>query len=700
MRKLEKIFLKIMLIKYGSIIKLKHDDNYYYLLSLFLTHSSGFYYELFKLSFSEKDIRNYNPIIKKYSSQQIKISFVSCYETDNDSINYIICFLINKNNQYNIHILDYNLNHITELYLEKIYDENIFYKAIYLYENVGVFLYYYNSTEKLNIQLYNFNITDLSFTSINNIELINDGYSNRIEKNDLIKLYDKKFCYITVSNDNKNLKIFIFNNIIAQKILIRKYILNIYEKNKLLFGQELKMTFYNDFIALTTVAFINDFISYPYLIIFSYTNSTDFNIDITQTLKSFKNPIINFKEKCKIENNIFGYEFVGIKLMEIYNEINLLNEDDKSKILIGDIFNKNVKLILDESIQLNSIIRIEYAMIVKDPPYDLYKISSQIYLHYCPDFTEENYYEQKNHIGRISYCNIIIDLNEISQICDENCYLCKKENKECIFCINKFYKLQSDNKKCEETDCLLEDILNNKCKEGQITLKQIEDLKENLFKDFKGENTIVETESVMIQLATLEDQLKQNNPNISNIDLGECENILRQSNNFENNDDLIIYKIDVKTSDSSSRYVTYEVYDSNLNKLNLDACSDVQIAINVPVEFDESLENLAKSLSNSGYNLFNENDSFYNDICSTYTSENGMDMTLSDRKKEIYTATENKTICQSDCELESYNATTKKAKCNCEVTTSSNLTSLNTDNYFTKNQIVKSFFNTLAIIFL
>ena len=64
--------------KYGSLIKLKHDNDNHYLLCLFLTHSNGFYYELFKLSFSEKDIKNYNPIIKKYSSQQIKISFVSC----------------------------------------------------------------------------------------------------------------------------------------------------------------------------------------------------------------------------------------------------------------------------------------------------------------------------------------------------------------------------------------------------------------------------------------------------------------------------------------------------------------------------------------------------------------------------------------------------------------------------------------------
>ena len=68
-------------------------------------------------------------------------------------------------------------------------------------------------------------------------------------------------------------------------------------------------------------------------------------------------------------------------------------------------------------------------------------------------------------------------------------------------------------------------------------------------------------------------------------------------------------------------------------------CSDTQISIHVPVQLDETLDSLAKSLSDSGYNLFNENESFYNDICSTYTNEDGTDMLLSDRKSDIYSST-------------------------------------------------------------
>ena len=42
---------------------------------------------------------------------------------------------------------------------------------------------------------------------------------------------------------------------------------------------------------------------------------------------------------------------------------------------------------------------------------------------------------------------------------------------------------------------------------------------------------------------------------------------------------------------------------------------------------------LYNELKDLGYNLFDSNDKFYNDICIPYTSPNGTDILLSDRKK-------------------------------------------------------------------
>ena len=59
-------------------------------------------------------------------------------------------------------------------------------------------------------------------------------------------------------------------------------------------------------------------------------------------------------------------------------------------------------------------------------------------------------------------------------------------------------------------------------------------------------------------------------------------------------------------------------------------CKEVKITVSVPVNLDSDQISLYESLSESGYNLFDSEDDFYNDICSTFTSANGTDMTLED----------------------------------------------------------------------
>ena len=71
-------------------------------------------------------------------------------------------------------------------------------------------------------------------------------------------------------------------------------------------------------------------------------------------------------------------------------------------------------------------------------------------------------------------------------------------------------------------------------------------------------------------------------------------------------------------------------------------------------------------MENSGYNILDKNDSFYNDICTTYTSKQGKDVLLYDRYNDIYIHINNMHICQIDCKLISYNTTTEKAECDCK----------------------------------
>ena len=290
----------------------------------------------------------------------------------------------------------------------------------------------------------------------------------------------------------------------------------------------------------------------------------------------------------------------------------------------------------------------------------------------------------------------------------------EEENKEELKSQEEEKKIEEeDNNKKEETSiikaaeitgkitCSNEDILNGNCADGTMKNEQVSELYNSIIDDilkgdYEGENKVIETENVIFQISTLEDQKNSLNPNISNIDLGECEDILKKENNITKEQSLIVIKSDIKNEDLSSTVVQYEIYHPvTKDKLNLDSCKDVKIVVNVPVKLDSDKVSLYDSLSQSGYNLFDSEDSFYNDICATYTSENGTDMLLEDRKKEIFSKSGNISMCQDGCKFESYNKTTQKAKCNCDVQSESTETDLEKI-HFNKKNFGKSFLTTLT----
>ena len=219
----------------------------------------------------------------------------------------------------------------------------------------------------------------------------------------------------------------------------------------------------------------------------------------------------------------------------------------------------------------------------------------------------------------------------------------------------------------------------------------------NYIKSLIKANTskIITTENVIFQISPLSEQKGNDNPNISSIDLGECEKILKNNSNLTDEDDLILYKIDIKNEDSSITYVQYEIYNpKTLQMISLEYCKDLSIIVNIPVNLDENTQIIYDSLTKSGYNLFDLEDDFYNDICSTYTTENGTDLTLADRKSIIYDNSGDITMCQEGCTFEYYNLTTRKSQCDCEVQTNATVTNIDEINFENTN-LAKEFFNTL-----
>ena len=172
----------------------------------------------------------------------------------------------------------------------------------------------------------------------------------------------------------------------------------------------------------------------------------------------------------------------------------------------------------------------------------------------------------------------------------------------------------------------------------------------------ENKEDIIETKNnVQYQMTTSENQKNNTNKNMSTIDLGDCEDKLKVVYGIDPSLPLIIFKIDYFSPESSIPIIGYEIYHPlNKSKLDLTYCQDILIKLNIPVNIDEN--NLFK---------YDPNSDFYNDNCFSYTTENGTDIILNDRKQEF---SENKlSLCENNCNYTGYDGDNKQSSCNCNI---------------------------------
>ena len=227
------------------------------------------------------------------------------------------------------------------------------------------------------------------------------------------------------------------------------------------------------------------------------------------------------------------------------------------------------------------------------------------------------------------------------------------------------------NRECEEhkeMKNLVLDLLNNITKEDETKyydtiFENLEDLftsdSYNTFGLDSGKDEVIEIDKVKVVLTSSQNQKININNNMTNINLGECENILRQVYNLSDNDTFYIKMIEVFQEGMKIPKIEYDIYskgeEGNLKRLDLNLCKDSKVSLSIPVNIVDDLDKL------------NSSSDYYNDFCYTTTSDSGTDITLNDRKYEF----SSKTVCQDDCDFIGYNYTTKKAKCSCETKVSS-----------------------------
>ena len=229
-----------------------------------------------------------------------------------------------------------------------------------------------------------------------------------------------------------------------------------------------------------------------------------------------------------------------------------------------------------------------------------------------------------------------------------------------------------DDSKIEEREIIGQKIIND-IMDGSI---------DNILSDLVNNNTnlIIKEKNQTYHLSTISSQKENFDSNLTIIDLGECENILKSKHGINEDEDLIIFKIENYITGLKIPIIEYVIFTKDGKKqLNLDYCDEIPIQYYIPISINES--ELYK---------YNSSSDFYNDGCNTYTTEYGTDMTLYDRKNEYNN--NNLSLCESNCEFKGYNSS--RAECECKIKNKINFfTDINID----KNELIDQLINIKKI---
>jgi len=243
-----------------------------------------------------------------------------------------------------------------------------------------------------------------------------------------------------------------------------------------------------------------------------------------------------------------------------------------------------------------------------------YYLDKNIYklcYHTCRTCNKEGNYLNHNCIQCSQKFSFGIKNNSNYFNCYENCsyyhYIDKQNNFVCTLnssCPKEYPILNENSLECIKYDFeifiknLLEKEINQtkKSKDEEIIyydniIKIIEDEfisdNYNTSKLDNGQEEIIKTEKIITTLTTSENQRNNKYNNMTRIDLGECETLLRDFYNISINEKIYIKKVDIIQEGMKTLKVEYNVYSKlfgkNLIKLNLTVCEKSKITISIPI---------------------------------------------------------------------------------------------------------------------
>ena len=158
----------------------------------------------------------------------------------------------------------------------------------------------------------------------------------------------------------------------------------------------------------------------------------------------------------------------------------------------------------------------------------------------------------------------------------------------------------------------------------------------------------------------------------THVNFEKCEKFLRYYYNISESKYITFMQLEVYNTNSKIliNKVEYQAYDNNKEPLDLSLCYDKNIKIVHSIKSSSLFDIIsATSFKELGIDIFNIKDSFFTDVCHSYSNLKN-DMTLKDRIIEIF---QNFSLCEEDCSYDEINLVNMTITCDCRVKTNISL---------------------------
>ena len=439
------------------------------------------HFQSFKLNFTSQSIIK----VKNYTNvPAVTGNRINCFQNENGTI---FCFYVRNHGTSDKLDLKYTIALFNPetfgICNSIIIDQNftatpIFEEVLHLRDTLYV-IAYATDEDTIKILFKKISVMDSSlilsytnyFTTIKEININQDKKfvlkSGSYKKNSICKINDNKFAILLKDLSRQNLinkysilliYIFtIFND--NQNINMRRYSID-YELYNKHYADDVKGYTLGDFFGVI-LGLTYDISSTNYratFMTFGYVNSTEQEIYDNKLKYNNTDSKIVLKDYInEIENNLFGYEFVGVKILSLPNEEDsgyfLNNNTDKKieKDTVLDI-NSTLQFILSDNYKTD-VYSIVFAGVVSEPSYDKMNEFAEELVEYPENqnISEKDFYEPKTLMGR--KVNFKFRLSKCYDSCETCTALSEDENdQKCIKCREGFYFKEGTNNCYDKID--------------------------------------------------------------------------------------------------------------------------------------------------------------------------------------------------------------------------------------------------------